>query len=247
MTPMDDHPVTHEAVAAIDEHLADLQAIFFRLEGDGNLIAADDRLRRWKTHVAKDLAARFGQREAIEFQRLPLEPPAFQGRGWGENIRSHMTRLQILKEEIIEHPGRFITPTVLPTRSDAVFVDEVRLQELRAVKNSAFDLKKLIQLCNELNSCYQHQAYLAVAMLTRAVLDHIPPIFGAKTFTEVVNNYAGTRSFKDSMRHLDASARKIADAHLHVQIRSRETLPTRTQVDFSHDVDVLLAEIIRIL
>jgi hypothetical protein len=74
-------------------------------------------------------------------------------------------------------------------------------------------------------------------------MDHVPPIFGATSFAEVANNYAGQKSFRELMLHLEKSARKIADAHLHGQIRSRETLPTATQVNFSNALDVLLAEI----
>ena len=106
---------------------------------------------------------------------------------------------------------------------------------------------KLIELCRELNECYSNENYLAVAMLTRALLDHIPPIFGFINFSEVANNYKGSRSFKASMLHLDNSCRKIADAHLHGPIRKREVLPSRTQVNFANDVDVLLSEIVRIL
>ena len=49
------------------------------------------------------------------------------------------------------------------------------------------------------------------------------------------------------MRHLESSARRIGDAHLHNQIRHREALPSATQVNFSNDLDVLLSEIARIL
>jgi hypothetical protein len=49
------------------------------------------------------------------------------------------------------------------------------------------------------------------------------------------------------MEHLDKSLRKIADAHLHPQIRKKEILPNKTQVNFSNDLDVLLSEIVRIL
>ena len=108
-------------------------------------------------------------------------------------------------------------------------------------------MRKLIALCEELNQCYRAQCYHAVAALTRAVLDHVPPVLGHKTFAEVANNYSGTRTFKDTMRRLDESARKIADGHLHTPIRRSETLPTRVQVNFSNDVDVLPAEIIRVL
>jgi len=49
------------------------------------------------------------------------------------------------------------------------------------------------------------------------------------------------------MLTLENSSRKITDQHLHGQIRKGETLPTARQLDFPQDVDVLLAEIIRIL
>ena len=48
------------------------------------------------------------------------------------------------------------------------------------------------------------------------------------------------------MANLNSSLRNIADAHLHVQIRQSEILPTQTQVDFRADLDALLAEIVRI-
>ncbi len=128
-----------------------------------------------------------------------------------------------------------------------VFVDHTRIDQLNATNSQEYDLTRLIELCKELNTCYANESYLAVAMLTRALLDHIPPIFGVKTFSEVANSYKGSRSFKDSMLHLDNSCRKIADAHLHIPVRKKEVLPSKTQVNFTNDVDVLLAEIIMLL
>jgi hypothetical protein len=123
-----------------------------------------------------------------------------------------------------------------------------RLEELRQAnqKYKLFDLDRLVRLCEEMNTCYKHSAYHGVIMLTRAILDHVPPLFGTKNFTEVANNYSGSKSFREAMEHLSNGARKIADAHLHVQIRPSESLPNATQVDFSQYLDVLLAEIIRI-
>jgi hypothetical protein len=128
-----------------------------------------------------------------------------------------------------------------------VFVDEARLTDLRKLSPSEFDLRKLIALCDELNICYRSQCYFGVATLTRALLDHVPPIFKVDSFAQVANNYDGGRSFRESMRHLELSARNIADGHLHGRIRKKESLPTRTQVNFAADVDVLLAEIVRTL
>lgn len=127
------------------------------------------------------------------------------------------------------------------------FVNESRIAELKTIQSSSFDLTRLIELCREIDFCYRHECYLAVAALTRALLDHVPPIFGFSSFTEVARNYSGGKSFRDSMQHLEKSARKIGDANLHTQIRRRESLPTPTQVNFANDLDVLLAEILRIL
>lgn len=135
---------------------------------------------------------------------------------------------------------------IQPTKD--IFVDETRLEELKAITSPLYDLKKLVRLCEELNSNFGSGNYFATAMLIRAVLDHVPPLFQVATFKEVASNYSGaSKSFKKSMQNLENSSRNISDALLHVQIRRSESLPNRTQVNFSNDFDVLLAEIIRIL
>lgn len=125
------------------------------------------------------------------------------------------------------------------------FVDPERLEQLRGISSSQFSLVKLIELCEELNICFANACYLAVPMLTRGLLDHVPPIFGYCTFAEVANNYGAGKSIKQSMQRLENSLRSIADAHLHQPIRKIESLPNKTQVNFSNDVDVLLAEAVR--
>jgi hypothetical protein len=132
------------------------------------------------------------------------------------------------------------------TPAKPAFVDAGRLAELRAVKVAAWDLTRLIRLCEELNTAHANECFMSMAMLGRTILDHVPPLFGKKNFGEVASNY-GPASFKGSMQSLQTSLRHIADAHLHIQIRSKETLPTGTQVDFHKDLDVLLGEIVRTL
>lgn len=126
------------------------------------------------------------------------------------------------------------------------YVHESRIAELKAVKNNNFDLSRLIRYCEELNTAFAYECCLSTAILVRAIIDHIPPIFEKSTFTEVANNH-GSKSFKDSMKNLDNSLRKISDSHLHTQIRKKEVLPNSNQVNFSNDLDVLLAEVYRIL
>jgi hypothetical protein len=127
------------------------------------------------------------------------------------------------------------------------FVDPDRLAQLRGIVSSRFDLSRLIKICEELDLCFQNECYLAVGMLTRSLLDHVPPIFGQSDFQQVANNYGGSKSFKDIARGLETMSRKIADSLLHTQVRRREALPTRTQVDVRPGLDVILAEVVRIL
>lgn len=172
--------------------------------------------------------------------------------------RSRYIEAQLLTIERQFRPERQKAPGVRPTEvrveyppvsppisSENRYVSEDRIGELRRISSSAFDLRKLIRLCEELNIAYFKGALLATAMLTRALLDHVPPIFGVNTFSEVTNNYGGGRSFKQAMERLEKSARKIADNYLHLPIRNKETLPVSQQVNFAAEVDVLLAEIVR--
>jgi hypothetical protein len=129
----------------------------------------------------------------------------------------------------------------------ASVIAESRLAELRGLTPTQFDFRKLIRLCEELNTAYAGRCYFATAMLVRGILDHVPPIFRQRSFKEVANNYGGGgTSFKESMLHLQNAARNIADAHLHMPIRKSETLPAMQQVNFGSQLDVLLSEIIRI-
>jgi hypothetical protein len=127
------------------------------------------------------------------------------------------------------------------------FVSPERLAEIKGVSGTKnFDLSRLHRLCEELNSAADKKSNISTAILVRAVLDHVPPIFGKATFPEVANNYAGTKSFQAAMKHLEESSRKIADGLLHSQVRKSESLPTETQVDFRQSLDLLLSEVVRI-
>ncbi len=130
------------------------------------------------------------------------------------------------------------------------FVNISRIEELKSVKSIQFDLVRLVRLCEEINDSYRLRNFMSVAIIGRAILDHIPPVFNYTTFDSVANNYGGidkNRSFKKIMLHLNGSLRNIADKFLHQVIRSSETLPNETQVNFSQELDVLLDEIVRIL
>ncbi len=128
------------------------------------------------------------------------------------------------------------------------YVSEKRITELSQINSDKYDLSKLIEILREINIANRFACFMSIGMLVRSVIDHIPPIFGCKEFSEVANNYPGaTKSFKKSMAHLEKSLRNVADSYLHTQIRKRESSVDFVQIDFRADIDVLLSEVVRVL
>jgi hypothetical protein len=67
------------------------------------------------------------------------------------------------------------------------FVDPSVIESLSQSKNKKHDLTKVVRFCEELNSSFSSGNYLASTLLIRALLNHIPPIFGHQTFQQVVS------------------------------------------------------------
>jgi hypothetical protein len=126
--------------------------------------------------------------------------------------------------------------------SNAAFVDSGIIVQLKSAK-SDFHLLKLVRFCEELNDTYRQGNYLACLLLIRAVMNHVPPIFGANTFAQVV---AGSgKSVKAVLSHLEDDTRPIADLHNHILIRVRESLPTKHQVEpYKASFEILMHEIL---
>ncbi|MDP2721307.1 MAG: hypothetical protein Q8O72_01005 [Bacteroidales bacterium] len=125
------------------------------------------------------------------------------------------------------------------------YIDISRLDELKIISSKNFDLTRLIRYCEELNIVAKNNCDYSTIMLVRAILDHIPPIFVKKKFIEVANS--SPKSIKESLLNLENSSRKIADTALHLQIRQKEVLPNKTQINYKNDLDVLISEIVRLL
>jgi hypothetical protein len=147
-----------------------------------------------------------------------------------------------INRKAIASPSEIGTPIAPP------YVDLGRIAQIETLSRNRWDFSKLARLCKELNAAARvGDCHYTTAMLVRAITDHVPPLFGTKTFSQVVANYGGSASFKKSMEHLDRSLRNIADGILHEQIRNKESLPSPQQVDFRQDLDRLLGEIVRIV
>lgn len=161
-----------------------------------------------------------------------------------KNLEEARAILQSMVELIEEFNVDTERNTVHSGKAQYVYVDQDRIDELMNLKSNDFDMKRLIQICNELNIANTNDMYLTTLMLVRSLLDHIPPIFGKASFKEVASQH-GQQSFKELMSSLNVNLRKLADSCLHGHIRKKENLPNATQINFTQPLDALLAEIVR--
>ncbi|MBP5896408.1 hypothetical protein [Streptomyces scabiei] len=102
----------------------------------------------------------------------------------------------------------------------ASYVDLALLDDLeQAAATTRWKLHKLLALCRELNDNYAARNPYACAALIRAILDHIPRVFGHADYKELVNKHTFAMKQTDGQH-----ARKLLDfkdiAHdaLHRQI-----------------------------
>ncbi len=215
------------------------------------------RVNQWlcESFPETGLAAEWAAQPIIELG-LPLDRPTDFKRGMTEmNLDQRLRWLASLPSRValkgMSTPEKVNAKSVEVGRREVklsltarAIVDPIRINELQAISSDTFDLKKLVRLCEELNLAFATESYLSMAMLTRAIIDHVPPIFGMKNFSEVANNYAGSNSLRRELKNLETTSRNIADLHLHSQIKKKETLPNITQVDSSNSLDLLLSEIV---
>ena len=127
--------------------------------------------------------------------------------------------------------------------NNGTFLSADILDALRAARSKTFDTAKLVRYCEELNDAYGRANYISCALLVRAVMNHVPPVFGVQTFSEIVAG-AG-RSVKAVLTTLNDQARPIADLHSHLQMRKAEPLPTKYQIEPQKaSFEILIQEIL---
>lgn len=158
-----------------------------------------------------------------------------------DSCEEHKLNLKILKKRSERQKAHKITEKSDPAPYG--YVSKARIEALKSIKGSIFDLRKLIRLCEEVNLCHKHDCSIAVASLVRTITNHVPPIFGCKSYATYVSQCSAGRSVRSSLERLDKNLRDIADNHLHEVMRAHANLPTAMQVNFSPELDVLLGEV----
>jgi hypothetical protein len=111
--------------------------------------------------------------------------------------------------------------------NNSAFLDQGIVSQLKSIKPPPYDFIKFARFCEELNDAYRRGNYLSCTLLIRAVMNHVPPIFGVQNFNQVVAN--SSRSIKAVLSRLEDEARPVADLPTHMLIRFKESIPTKHQ------------------
>lgn len=153
------------------------------------------------------------------------------------NLRSDLqVVIDDIREFLSDSPGEF-------SALQNEYIDSSLIEELSRIQSKNYDLTKVVQFCKEINGTYSAGYFISLALLIRALINHIPPIFGQQTFQQVVSQ--ATKSRKELFKQLDDVARDVGDLHSHDTIRHKENLPTKKQLEpFKPNIEFLLQEII---
>jgi len=164
---------------------------------------------------------------------------------WKQSVEAVKEKGGALKDLIhsLKNPNQADAHWRPESNSISDFVDCRVIEELRSLVSSSFDLSKVIRFCEEINSSFSAGNYIATTLLIRALINHIPPVFGQKTFQQVISQVSKSR--RELFKPLEDISRDVADLHTHDLIRHKENLPTQNQVEpFKPNLEVLLHEVV---
>jgi hypothetical protein len=166
------------------------------LKDESNPVTADSAFDYWVHRVSEHLQQNFGPELALEWQSLS-DSPLVQGghyydddQAWRmfraavrqrlnwlaelpKRLREDASALEKVQKSALEEGRREIR---LQTTARA-FIDPSQIEELKQLRSDKFDFSKMIRLCEELNASFATESYFAVAMLGRALVDHVAPDF----------------------------------------------------------------------
>lgn len=133
-----------------------------------------------------------------------------------------------------------VAPTVEPVAEPKLYVNAGLRAELAAKQGKTkLSLDKLLQLLRELDDNYAHGHAYSCHALLRAVIDHVPPALGHKSFEAAANNYAWSRTDKKYMARL-LDFKTQADDVLHRQIRASADVITMHDLPQAAALNALL-------
>lgn len=174
-------------------------------------------------------------------------------------IAAAQEHVQTIRSMIRSHPDRYIKKIqenrqrawdADRTVSEAAFVglDKIEaLEQLQPQLTGTWDLSALIELCKAINVNHANQHYLPVAMMLRAVMDHVPPIYdGQKNFESVIAQTLHPKYDRSEKEAYEAmyDARPIMNFLTHKRISDTISMPGPEVVDIKTHFNFMLDRVI---
>jgi hypothetical protein len=136
----------------------------------------------WQVGVSRDVR-RFGKVASIE------DYIAAQEKWYAESRASSVDLRSLVKP--------MTTPEAPSSSAHAPYVSEDLIEDIKQqVVVGGWNVEKLVALLHELNDNFTRGNTYACHAVLRAVLDHVPPLYGCGTFEQVANNFPWSRTDK---------------------------------------------------
>jgi hypothetical protein len=117
----------------------------------------------------------------------------------------------------------------IPVTTNRWIVEPAIVSRLATTKSAHVNVASLVRMCTEINSSYANRNLLATVLLMRAVLTHIPALFGYGSFAEVLANVGN--GLDESFAHLETGLQRLAELHTDRRVGSSAVYPSVVQVD----------------
>lgn len=189
-----------------------------------NLNVESQEFFEWHEGVY-DLLEMAGRDITARFSAIKFKPDFNFGQGIeAVNVTFYKTGLSQAKSLInnfLRNPELYTVASTdnRPITEIKIYVKPQAI-EMMTSYNGPFNMAKLIALAEELNDNYGRDNAYSCVSLIRNIIDHLPPIFGMERFSQVVDNYAWSRTDKALVRRLSAE-RVVGDDVPHRQISSQ--------------------------
>lgn len=127
------------------------------------------------------------------------------------------------------------------------YVERGIIDQLKSADSDRWGADRLVCFCEELNACFAGGQLFAVISLTRTILGYVAPLFRCKAFAEVATLEFASSELEEAVKCLDNSFRNVSNHYLGSPISQGGVIPSPRQVDFADELNILLAEVVRLL
>ncbi|MGW6791883.1 hypothetical protein [Streptomyces chartreusis] len=156
------------------------------------------------------------------------------------DIQFNTTQIMTTAAAEAETAAEALPPPIEPVAEPKLYVNAGLRTELAAKQGKTkLNVDKLIALLRELDNNYADGHAYSCHALLRAVIDHVPPILGHKSFEAAVNNNSWSRTDKKYMTRL-LEFKTQADDVLHRQIRASADVITMHDLPQAAALNALL-------